>query len=313
MTVTMFELSNTFANAVEKAGKSTVLVDARQRFPASGIVFSSEIILTANHVIEREEDVSVVLSDNTRLKATIAGRDPGSDLAVLKLEKAMATLSSKADMPRVGQIIMAIARPSMGGIEASLGIISAISGPVRTQSGTIERYYRTDTTPFPGFSGGPLIDSEGNFLGINTSGFGRGSFITLPVTFAWRIADELARNGSLKRGYIGIRSQPVELTSAAQTALKRTQSTGLLLVGIETPSPAESGGLLVGDTVVGINENSVTDHDELFSILSGDLIGKNVTIEILRGGLPQKLNVIVGEYKTETKNNHHQSHGHHHR
>ena len=307
------ELSNSFTTATEKAGKSTVLINARHRMPASGIAISTELVITADHVIEHEDDIVVILADGTELKATLAGRDPATDLAVLRLEKAAATPAEKAADAKVGQLVLALGRPSTGGIEASLGTISAISGPVRTQRGLLDSYYRTDTTPYPGFSGGPLVDAEGNVLGINTSGFGGGVSITIPVGIAWQIAEELAKNGSIKRGFIGIRSQPVELTSAAQTALKRVQETGLLVVGLEPDSPAEAGGMLVGDTLVGINGNPVPDHDALFASLSGNVVGKSTQVEVLRGGQPQFINVTIGERQSENEEDRNQRHhGHSH-
>jgi S1-C subfamily serine protease len=187
-----------------------------------------------------------------------------------------------------------LGRPSPEGIEASLGTLSAVSGPVRTPRGLLERYYRTDTTPYPGFSGGPLVDAEGRVLGLNTSGFGRGAAITIPAEIAWNVADQLAKNGSIKRGYLGIRSQPVEITSVAQKALKREQATGLLIVGIEAGTPAETAGLLVGDILVGLNGRPVSDPDELFGALQGALAGKPTPVEILRGGEPKTISVTVG-------------------
>jgi S1-C subfamily serine protease len=307
----MLDLSNAFADAAEKAGKSIVTVNARRRMPASGIAFAGDLILTADHVVERDEDISVGLADGTQLNATLAGRDPVTDLAVLKLEKASLQPAEKASTARVGQIVLALARPSAEGLEASLGTLSAISGPARTPRGLIDRYYRTDTTPYPGFSGGALVDAEGHVLGINTSGFGRGVSITIPMEIAWQVAAELAKNGSIKRGYLGIRSQPVELTTAAQSALKREQASGLLIVGLEQPSPAETGGLLVGDTLVGINGHPVSDHDELFSHLSGEVVGKSTPIEVLRGGMPQVINVVIDEHKSESEHEH-EHHGHRH-
>jgi S1-C subfamily serine protease len=281
--------------AAEKAGQSTVLVNARRRLPASGIAFAADLILTADHVVQRDEDISVILADGSEVAAKVAGRDPGSDLALLRLEKAVATPAEKAADAKVGQIVLALGRPSLDGIEASLGTVSAISGPQRTPRGLLDRTYRTDTTPYPGFSGGPLIDAEGRVLGLNTSGFGRGSSITIPAEIAWKVAEELAAHGSIKRGYLGIRSQPVELTAAAQTALKREQASGLLIVGIEAGTPAETAGLLVGDTLVGLNGRPVSDPDELFGALHGALAGKPTPIEVLRGGEPKTITVTVGE------------------
>ena len=292
---TLSNFSNSLAEAAEKAGRSTVLVNARRRLPATGIAFAPDLILTAEHVVQRDEDISVVLPDGNELPAKVAGRDPGSDLAVLRLEKAAATPAETTLETKVGQIVLALGRPSPDGIEASLGVVSAISGPVRTPRGLLEATYRTDTTPYPGFSGGPLVDAEGRVLGLNTSGFGRGSSITIPAGVAWKIAEELATHGSIKRGYLGIRSQPVELDSAAQTSLKREQATGLLIVGIENGSPAQAGGLLVGDILVGLNNHPISDPDELFATLSGEVVGKPAPVEILRGGQPKTISVTIGE------------------
>jgi S1-C subfamily serine protease len=305
MSNTILDLSNAFAEATQKAGQSTVLVDARRRMPASGIAYSAEFILTANHVVEREEDLRVWLADATQVPASLAGRDPGSDLALLKLEQALATPAQVSHEARLGQLALAIGRPSSSGLEASLGVISAIGGPVRTPLGLVDRYFRIDATPYPGFSGGPLADAAGNVLGINTSGFGPGMFIAIPASVAWKSADELAKHGSIKRGYLGIRSQTVEIPTAGQGSLKREQATGLLIVGIEADTPAEKSDLLVGDILVGINGHSVTDHDDLFAVLAGDVVGKATQAEVLRGGQPQTVSVTIEARPAEHQHAHH--------
>ena len=310
MSNTTLDLSNAFAAATEKAGQSTVLVDARRHLPASGIAYSSEFILTANHVIEREEDLRILLADGQQLPASLAGRDPGSDLALLKLEQALATPAQVSNEARVGQLALAIGRPSAGGLEASLGVISAIGGPVRTPLGLVDRYFRIDATPYPGFSGGPLADVAGSILGINTSGFGPGMFITIPASAAWKTADQLAKYGSIKRGYLGIRSQVVEIPSAGQSSLKREQTAGLLIVGVEADTPAEKSKLMVGDILVGINGHPVGDHDDLFSVLVGEVIGKAIQVELLRGGQLQKISVTIEARPVEQENIHR---GHRHR
>ena len=173
-------------------------------------------------------------------------------------------------------------------------MICATGGPVRTPQGSIDRFIRTDTTPFPGFSGGPLVDAEGRVVGLNTSGFGRGIALTLPADYAWKVADQLAKHGSVQRGYLGIRSQGVELSASVQKSLKRDQAAGLLVVSVEQGSPAESGGMIVGDILAGIDGQPVSDHDELFARLSGDAVGKSLPVEILRGGQPQTLKIKIG-------------------
>jgi S1-C subfamily serine protease len=290
----LVELSNSMASATEKAAASTVLVNARRRMPASGIAFAADLVLTADHVIERDDGIMVLLPDGSELEAKLAGRDPGSDLAVLRMEKERLTPAEPAMQARIGQLVLALGRPSESGIEASLGVVSAMGGPVRTPHGSIDQYIRTDATPYPGFSGGPLVDAEGKIVGINTSGFGRGVTLTIPAGYAWKVAEQLARNGSVKRGYLGVRSEAVELAESTQEALKRKQATGLLLVSVERKSPAEAGKLIVGDILVGMDGQPIPDHDSLFAHLTGDVVGKSIQMEVLRGGVLQTFMVEIG-------------------
>lgn len=292
------ELSEAMANAAEKAGKYTVLVDARRRMPASGIAIAKDMILTAGHVVEKEEDIRILYSDGKEAKARLIGRDPGTDLAVLKLDSASAVPASTAKNPaRVGEFVLAIGRPSESGIESSFGTVNKIDGPVRTgRGGMLEQYIKTDVVSYPGFSGGPLINGEGEMLGINTSGFGMGGeAVTIPADLAMKIADTLAKHGKIKRGFIGVKSQTVNLPEEAQSQIKRGQETGLLIVGVEKDSPAEKGGLIVGDILVGVGGEAVEHHDELFTRLSGDVVGKSTPMDILRGGKLQTVNIVVGE------------------
>lgn len=293
----LVELSDALADAVEKAGEAIVLVNARRRMPASGIAYASDLILTADHVVEREEGIMVILADGAEISARVAGRDAGSDLAVLKLERAAGPVAEATKSPaRLGQIALALGRPSPDGIEASLGTVSAIGGPIRTgRGGMLERYLRTDSISYPGFSGGPLVAADGTVLGLNTSGLANGAAVTVPADIAWRIADALVKHGRIKRGYLGIRSQAVDIPEASQKALQREQATGLLIMGIEKDSPAARGGLIVGDILVGVAGEPVLQHDELFARLNGDVVAKSTPIDILRGGQPQTLNILIGE------------------
>jgi S1-C subfamily serine protease len=293
----LVELSDALADAAEKAGKATVLVNARRRMPASGIAYAADLVLTADHVVEREEGIKVILADGAELSARVAGRDAGSDLAVLKLERAAGAIAEETKSPaRLGQIALALGRPSPDGIEASLGTVSAVGGPIRTgRGGMLERYLRTDSISYPGFSGGPLVAADGTILGLNTSGLANGAAVTVPADIAWRIADTLVKHGRIKRGYLGIRSQTVDIPEASQKALQREQTTGLLIMGIERDSPASKGGLIVGDILVGVAGEPVLHHDELFARLNGDMVGKSTPIDILRGGQPHTLNVLIGE------------------
>lgn len=289
--------SDAMAEAVARAGAATVLVNARRRIPASGVQFAPGLVLTASHAVERDDNLSIVRPDGSEVAASLAGRDPSSDLAVLRMEQAGGATAERAlQNARVGQLVLALGRPSPGGIEASLGVISAVGGPVRMQrGGLLESYIRTDTIPYPGFSGGPLIDVSGQVLGINTSGLAHGAAITIPAGVAWTVAEALGQHGRVRRGYLGVRSQPVQLPAAVQQALGREQSIGLLLVGVDDGSPAASGGLMLGDILVALAGQPVEDPDSLVGMLAGSLVGTPVAVHVVRGGQPLTQTVIVGE------------------
>ena len=295
----LIAFSDAMADAVARAGAATVLVDARRRHPASGIGYAPGLVLTADHVVERDDEIRVVLPDGSESGAGVAGRDPGNDLALLRLDGAgLVTAERAVQEARVGQIALALGRPNLEGIQASLGVVSAIGGPVRTgRGGLLERYLRTDTIPYPGFSGGPLVDAAGRLLGINTSGLWQGGSLTIPASLAWSVAETLAQHGRVRRGFLGVRSQPVPIPASQRQALGRDQATGLLLVGVEEDGPAARGGLLVGDILVGLAGQPVTDPDELLAQLVGSIIGQASPVQVLRGGQPLTQQVIISERK----------------
>ncbi|MGB0388121.1 MAG: S1C family serine protease [Ardenticatenaceae bacterium] len=287
-------LSTGMADAVERVSPSLVLVDGRRRHPASGVVFASDLVLTADHVLEREEDLSVVTYDGRTLPATFVGRDPSSDLAVLRVPNLNVTPAAKAQTARVGQFLLAVGRPSKDGPMASFGIVSAIGGPLRTRrGGMLEKYIRTDAIPYPGFSGGALIDTQGGVLGIMTSGLAGGVAIGIPATVAWGIGETLANDGQIKRGYLGITSQPVNLPDAQRAG--RTQKSGLLIMHVEPGSPAEQAGLLLGDILVSLDGQAINDTGDLQALLSGTRVGNAVPVEVIRGGTLQSVKVTIGQ------------------
>ena len=295
---TLTEFSKGLSDAVEKACASTVLVDGRKRYPASGIAYAEDLVLTADHVVTREDDIKVLLADGRSLNATIAGRDPGSDLAVLRLAEKALTSAKTSDDVKVGQLVLALGRPNREGMQASWGIVTSINGPTRTfRGGMLDEFIRTETTPYPGFSGGPLVNTEGEVLGLNTSGLTRGSSLTIPVKVAWRLADALVKHGSVRRGYLGVRTQPVEIPEAAGKLLKREQEHGLLISWLEEGGPAQKGGLFVGDIIVAVSGQPVGDPDDLFAALTSEMVDKSSAVEVLRGGRPETVNVTIGERK----------------
>ncbi len=288
-------LSDGMADAVAKVGASVVRVHGRRRRSGSGVVYAPGLVLTASHVVEREEDLSIHTGDGRTLPARFAGRDPSTDLAVLRVEGLeVGEVTFAESEPRVGQLALAVGSRGRGdGPRATLGVVSSVGGPMRTwRGGRVERYIQTDASPYPGSSGGTLIGVRGEVFGILTSGFGRGAAIAIPAGLARRVADSLAERGSVRRGYLGILSQPVRLPDG-QTGL--TQRGGLLVVGVEDGSPAGNGGLIVGDILATLDGQPVEDTDDLLTLLTGDRVGRSVPAGVVRGGELTTLDVSVGE------------------
>ena len=289
-------LSDGMADAVEKIGTSVVRVNGRRRRPASGVVYAPDTVLTASHALEREEDLTVGTSDGRTLAARFVGRDPSTDLAVLRVEDLKVDAAPPAGgAARIGQLALAVGSPGRGeGPRASLGVVSSVGGPMRTWRGPrLERYIQTDATAYPGFSGGPLIDARGNVLGIMTTGLARGAALAVPAELAWRVARSLEERGSVKRGYLGILSQPVRLPDGQRVGL--TQRGGLLVVGVEEGSPAGHGGLIIGDILATLDGQPVEDTEDLLVLLTGDRVGREVEAGVIRGGELRALQVTVGE------------------
>lgn len=291
------EFSKGLTEAVETGAAATLLVDARHRFPASGIAYAPDLVLTADHVVTRDENLSIVAPDGKEAAVTIVGRDPGSDLALLRAAGGALSAAkvAKSDA-KVGQLVLALGRPSKGGIQASWGVITTIGGPTRTgRGGLLDAYIQSETTPYPGFSGGPLINTEGEVIGLNTSGLTHGGALTIPARVAWRIADALVKFGSVKRGYLGVRTQSVELPEPTRLMVPSHQERGLLLMWLEDSGPASRDGLLIGDIVVSVGGTAVGDPDDLFAVLTGETVGKSVAVQVVRGGTLQSVSVTVGE------------------
>ena len=190
---------------------------------------------------------------------------------------------------RVGHLVLALGRPGAS-VRATMGIISVLGKAWRTPAGgPVDRYIQTDTVMYPGFSGGPLVDAQGRFVGLNSSALVRGVSITVPAPTLNRVVRELQEHGSVRRGYLGVGAQPTRLPDAVAAELG--QETGLLLVSVEQGSPAEEGGLFLGDTLVSLGGSPVRHMDDLFNGLDGDRIGKPITVRILRGGQLVELTV----------------------
>ncbi len=290
------DLSTDLAGIIKNASQSIVRVEARRWTPASGSVWSQDgIIVTAHHAIEKDDQIKVGLPDGTTVSASLVGRDPSTDLAVLRVPASGLTALAQAPEAsiQVGNLALAAARPG-DQVQVSLGIVSALEGAWRTPAGgQVDRYLFADLVMYPGFSGGPLLDADGQFLGTNTTGLLRNQVATLTAATVKRVVETLLAHGHMRRAYLGIGSQPARLPAGVASTVG--QETGLLINSVEAGSPAEKGGLSLGDTLINLDGQSIRHLDDLSAALNGLEPGKAVIISAVRGGTAQSFNVTLGE------------------
>jgi len=292
------QLSEALAATVEAVSPSIVRVEARRRFPATGMVWARDgIIVTAHHVLERDDNIRLGLHGGETITATLVGRDPTTDLAVLRTttQELVPPVWAEPDGAslRLGHLALALGRPGRS-VRATLGIVSARGESWRTPAGgRIDHYIQTDIVMYPGFSGGPLVNATGQVVGLNSSALLRELSLTVPIATMRRVVEALLVHGKIRRGYLGVSTQAVRMPAALQESLQ--QETGLLVMTVEPNSPAEQDGLLLGDVLVAIEDTPVRHPDDLLTCLSADRIHTAVRVRLVRGGELQERSIVVGE------------------
>ncbi len=298
----LLALSNDLADAIEHAGRFTVAVHARHRNPSTGVHWRPGVIVTADHAIRQDDEISVTLPDGRSVPATLAGRDSDTDLAVLKIDPngtALADLAEGASL-KVGHLVIAVARAGNDGLRASSGVVSAVGGAWRTwRGGHVEQFIALDLNLYPGFSGGPLVDPSGHVLGVNTSALSRRFDLTLPIATVDRVIEQLLTRGRIARGYLGIGMQPVRLSDALRRSAGVKSEGGAIVVAVEPDGPAERGGIFVGDIIVALGGEPIEDTDDLLAQLGSDRVGKALRLRLIRGGAAAEIDVTVGERPQE--------------
>jgi S1-C subfamily serine protease len=288
-------LSGQLADTADSAGKSVVAVHGR-RHPSSGILLNNDTVVTANHALRRDDDITVILAPERKTAARLIGRDPSTDLALLHLQEPASTPAPQwgdASKLRVGNLVMALGRTWRGNIVASSGIVSGLMGPWRTwRGGELDQFIRPDLTLYAGFSGGPLVSPEGEILGVNTAGLHR-SGITIPAATVLRVSAELQQKGRIERPYLGLAMQTVPLPESLRSKLNLKASEGLLVLHVEPGSPAEKGGVLLGDVLIEIDGSAVADTDAVQAFLRTRKIGQSLGLNLVRGGATLKLSLTL--------------------
>jgi S1-C subfamily serine protease len=292
-------LSDQLADAAASAGESIVAVHARPRLPSTGIHWQDGVIVTTEGTVRRDSDITVTLPDGRKLPATLAGRDGRTDLAVLRVAAgslSTARLGDPASL-RPGHLVLALARLGQGGPRVAFGAVSAIGGRWRCwKGGEIDRLLQSNLTLYPGFGGGPLVDSTGQIHGINSGGLSRAFATTIPVETVNRTVRQLLERGYVARGWLGAAMQPVRFNPAAQQRLGLESDSGLVILSVEHDGPAASAGLLVGDVIVKLGGRPLEDIEDLVDALGAtDAVGRTFNLDLVRGGERVEAGVLIGE------------------
>jgi len=290
-------LSNDFAAAAEGAGPSVVAIYGRRWMPSSGIQWRKGIIVTAHHTIRREEDISVIAEGGKTLKATLAGRDPSTDLAILKLAGDVSLpLPSFGDATvlKLGHVVLALGRSRGTNLVASAGIVGGLNGEWEPRrGGRLDQHIRLTLELYPGFSGGPLVNAQGKVVGINTSGLSRGRGVTIPLATVNRVVDELVEKGHVAKPYLGLAMQPVAIPDSLRAKISSSVNSALLVVHVEPAGPADKAGVLLGDLVFELQGNAVEDTGDIQHLLGAAKVGDTVQASVLRGGSPMKMSIAL--------------------
>jgi S1-C subfamily serine protease len=292
----LLQFSGELARAVETGAEFVVAVNGRPHVPSSGILWRPDAVATTDHTLKRDEDVTITLADGRELPATVAGRDAGTDLAVLRLAEPAgpaAKIAPDASI-KTGHLVLALGSRGVNGIGASFGIIGAVSGAWRTwRGGQVDRFIRPDVSIYTGFSGGALVDIEGQVIGLNTSGLTRGAGVTVPATTVSRVVEELLAKGRVRRGFIGVGMHPVQLPDG---------KVGLVILSLEPKGPAAQAGIVIGDVLLTLNGEPVVETDAVQSHLGPEAIGKPMIAGILRGGVPMEITLTPIERPVRESN-----------
>jgi S1-C subfamily serine protease len=287
-------LSNALADAVATTAPAVVQVQGRRR-PASGLAYADDVVLTMVRVLGREDGLHIRRPDGETLDAELVGWDPTTGLAVLRAPGLNATpIQAAAVAARVGHLAIAVARSWSNAVTASAGIVSVIGGPLPTgRRRAIEQVLRTSAPMHDGFAGGAFVDAAGALLGVTTAAAIRGLGVVIPAGIAWRTAAAVLEHGRLKRGYLGIAGQPVQLPERQQAS--GAPDEGLLIVGVTAGSPAAGAGILIGDVLLEFDGHPVGSPEDLLDLLAGDRVGRQATLRLSRAGNTTEVVVTVGE------------------
>jgi len=299
MSASLIEFSNALAQATERAAASAVAVHSEPRGSASGVIWRAGVIVTAEHALHHDEGVEVTLPNGRIAAATLAGRDPSTDLAVLKCPDATAgaiELAANLESLKPGNLTLIVGRTRASGPVAALGVVSLVAEERRSWTGaSLTPYIRLDVGLQPTAVGGAVVNAPGQLVGIATPRFARFGAIVIPAAHIQRITDLLLQKGHIPRAYLGVGLQTVRVPEALRESLQRKEKTGAIVLEVEAQSPAQKAGLVIGDVLLALAGQPITRFEDVQSQLSGENIGKSLPAKILRGGAVLELSIVVTE------------------
>lgn len=290
--------SDDVADIVERVGASVVALQARRSYPASAVILEPGIVATAAHALRREEGITAVLADGSASAATLVGVDPGTDIAVLRLESSQGPAIGLGDASavRAGHFVVAVSRGTDGSLSASAGIVARTGAAWRTwRGGSVDRLIQLDGGLWAGFSGGPVVDARGGVIGIGTSALTRGRAVVIPGSVLKRVSVQLLASGHVSHAYIGAAVQPVDLPEALRTQLGVPHAHGLIVISTVPQGPADAAGIALGDTLLTLDGKPLADIDDLKAALGADRVGKPVAVSLIRARQLVNVDVIVTE------------------
>jgi S1-C subfamily serine protease len=297
-------LSQALTELVERSVSGVVAVKAAPYRVVSGVCLSENIIAVAHHTLRREGRVPIQKADGTEDYATVLGRDPGIDVAILKTENLIhkPLEKSQSNTLKAGTLATVVGLTIDAGPTASLGILGAVGGPRRTwRGGSLHQFLRLDVNLYPSQSGAAVVDAEGKLIGLATPGLLRHSAVAVPVQTLHALTEELEKQGRVRQGYIGVGLQPVAILSKLREKLGTDEETGLIVLTVEADSPAEKAGIIIGDVITKIGDNTVTQVEDVQHALRGDNVGRELKVVLLRGGEVAEVNLTVAERAGKSK------------
>src|SRR5437879_1100465 len=297
METVLSSLSNEVTSLVQRISPSVVAVHARRHFPSSGVHWGPDLVVTADHTIAREEDIRVTVAEGKAFSASLVGRDHGADLAILKVPGLGSPAGSFThDKPVLGEFALVVGRSPDSGPNASLGIVGAASGSWRTwRGGRLEQYIRLDAMLYPNSSGGAVVNSRGNLLGIATSALSRVAGLAIPAADVGRVTKQLLEKGYVPQGYLGIGVYPVAIPESLKSKLAVQNPAGILILNVEKDGPADRAGVLLGDLLVSLNSTPIEKVEDLQSFCASGVIGKPANARFIRAGALLEKSIVVGE------------------